>query len=65
VFTDADKPLLRSLANVLKVSGCEVPDWIFSLDKISNKLKKRLEKFPVKRETISTDISKNRDPKFM
>lgn len=65
MFTDADKPLLRSLANVLKVSGCEVPDWIFSLDKISNKLKKRLEKFPVKRETISTDISKNRDPKFM
>ena len=29
VYTDADKPLLRSLANVLKVSGCEVADWIF------------------------------------
>jgi len=29
LYTDADKPLLRSLANMLKVSGCEVPDWIF------------------------------------
>jgi len=24
-FTDEDKPLVRSLANLLKVSGCEVP----------------------------------------
>jgi len=24
-FTDEDKPLLRSLGNMLKVSGCEVP----------------------------------------
>ena len=28
-FTDEDKPLLRSLANVLKISGCDVPEWIF------------------------------------
>ena len=27
-FTDEDKPLVRSLANLLKTSGCQVPDWI-------------------------------------
>lgn len=30
-FTDEDKPMLRSLGNVLKVSGCEVPSWLFDL----------------------------------
>jgi ATP-dependent RNA helicase DDX52/ROK1 len=28
-FSEEDKPLLKSLANVLKISGCDVPDWIF------------------------------------
>ncbi len=28
-FTDADRPLLRNLGNVLKISGCSVPEWIF------------------------------------
>ena len=28
-FTDSDKPLLRSLGNMMKISGCEVPEWIF------------------------------------
>lgn len=36
-FTDQDKPLLKSLGNVLKVSGCEVPDWILKLKKIDKK----------------------------
>lgn len=38
-FTDLDKPLLRSLANVLKISGCEVPEWILKLDLIDKKKK--------------------------
>lgn len=25
LFTDEDKPLVRSLANLLKTSGCDVP----------------------------------------
>lgn len=29
LFTDDDKDMLRSLANVLKVSGCQVPEWLF------------------------------------
>lgn len=34
-FTDEDKPLLRSLANVLKISGCDVPEWIFELKSLN------------------------------
>jgi ATP-dependent RNA helicase DDX52/ROK1 len=30
-YTDADKCLLRSLGNVLNISGCKVPEWIFTL----------------------------------
>ena len=32
-FTDEDKPLVRSLANLLKTSGCQVPDWIAEMPK--------------------------------
>ena len=28
-YTDQDKPLLKSLGNMLNESGCDVPDWIF------------------------------------
>ena len=28
LFTDEDKPVVRSLANLLKVSGCPIPEWI-------------------------------------
>lgn len=28
-YTDQDKPLLKSLGNMLNASGCDVPDWIF------------------------------------
>ncbi len=30
-FNDEDKPLLRPMANLLKVSGCEVPEWVLSV----------------------------------
>jgi ATP-dependent RNA helicase DDX52/ROK1 len=42
LFTDEDKPVVRSLANLLKVSGCSVPEWICELPKANKKeLKKR------------------------
>jgi ATP-dependent RNA helicase DDX52/ROK1 len=37
---------------MLKVSGCEVPEWIFGLPKLNRKDQKHLEKFPVRRESI-------------
>ncbi|KAL4510357.1 hypothetical protein ABPG72_008247 [Tetrahymena utriculariae] len=60
-FTNEDKPLLRSLGNMLKVSGCDVPEWIFKIQKADKKTLKRLEKFPVKRDAISLDPSKQKE----
>lgn len=32
-FTEDDMEYLRSIANVMKLSGCEVPEWMLSLKK--------------------------------
>ncbi|XP_059646911.1 DEAD-box ATP-dependent RNA helicase 57 [Cornus florida] len=33
LYTQADVPFLRNIANVISASGCEVPPWILSLPK--------------------------------
>ncbi|XP_030602359.1 putative ATP-dependent RNA helicase DDX52 [Archocentrus centrarchus] len=53
-FTESDKPLLRSIANVMKQAGCPVPDYMIGFKKIHSKVKRRLEKKPPKRNTICT-----------
>ncbi|CAN9501360.1 unnamed protein product [Ophioblennius macclurei] len=53
-FTENDKPLLRSIANVIKQAGCPVPDYMIGFKKIHSKEKRRLEKRPPKRSTICT-----------
>ncbi|XP_053703809.1 probable ATP-dependent RNA helicase DDX52 [Synchiropus splendidus] len=53
-FTESDKPLLRSIANVIKQAGCPVPDYMIGFKKIHSKAKRRLEKKPPNRSTIST-----------
>ncbi|XP_068600828.1 probable ATP-dependent RNA helicase DDX52 [Brachionichthys hirsutus] len=53
-FTENDKPLLRSIANVIKQAGCPVPDYMIGFKKIHSKAKRRLEKRPPKRGTICT-----------
>ncbi|XP_037543329.1 probable ATP-dependent RNA helicase DDX52 [Nematolebias whitei] len=53
-FTENDKPLLRSIANVIKQAGCPVPDYMTGFKKIHSKIKRRLEKKPPKRSTICT-----------
>ncbi|XP_054900027.1 probable ATP-dependent RNA helicase DDX52 [Poeciliopsis prolifica] len=53
-FTENDKPLLRSIANVIKQAGCPVPDYMIGFKKIHSKVKRRLEKKPPSRSTIST-----------
>uniref|UniRef100_A0A8C6T804 Probable ATP-dependent RNA helicase DDX52 n=1 Tax=Neogobius melanostomus TaxID=47308 RepID=A0A8C6T804_9GOBI len=53
-FTENDKPLLRSIANVIKQAGCPVPDYMIGFKKIHSKVKRRLEKQPPKRSTICT-----------
>ncbi|EGR31377.1 hypothetical protein IMG5_111120 [Ichthyophthirius multifiliis] len=65
-YTNQDKPILRNLGNMLKISGCEVPEWIFSLQKADKKTLKHIEKFPIKRENISLDpeMQKQDDKEF-
>ncbi|KAM9728665.1 putative ATP-dependent RNA helicase DDX52 [Menidia menidia] len=53
-FTENDKPLLRSIANVIKQAGCPVPDYMIGFKKIHSKEKRRLQKKPPKRTTICT-----------
>jgi ATP-dependent RNA helicase DDX52/ROK1 len=33
-FTEADVPRLRSIANVMKLSGCDVPEWMLSIKQV-------------------------------
>ena len=53
-FTESDMTMLRSIANVMKLSGCHVPDWMLSMKKLRHSDRKRLAKIPVKRMNIST-----------
>ncbi|XP_077403144.1 putative ATP-dependent RNA helicase DDX52 [Vanacampus margaritifer] len=53
-FTENDKPLLRSIATVIKQAGCPVPDYMVGFKKIHSKVRRKLEKKPPNRTTIST-----------
>ncbi|XP_045076113.1 probable ATP-dependent RNA helicase DDX52, partial [Coregonus clupeaformis] len=53
-FTEDDKPLLRSIANVIKQAGCPVPDYMVGFKKMHSKVKRQLQKKPPKRSTIRT-----------
>lgn len=53
-FTENDKPLLRSIANIIKQAGCPVPDYMIGFKKIHSKAKRRLENKPPTRSTICT-----------
>lgn len=48
LYTEADVPYLRNIANVMAASGCEVPPWIMSL------AKKKWRKHRPHRESISS-----------
>ncbi|XP_055514194.1 probable ATP-dependent RNA helicase DDX52 isoform X1 [Leucoraja erinacea] len=53
-FTEDDKPLLRSIANIIKQAGCPVPDYMMQIKKLQSKQRKRVIKNPIKRATIRT-----------
>jgi len=52
-FTEYDTELLRSVAHIVKSSGCEVPDWMLSLKSASQKRKKQMANSAPKRRPIS------------
>jgi len=53
-FTKDDAEYLRSIATVMRDSGCEVPEWMLSLKKPTKEMKKRLRMKPMERQSIST-----------
>ena len=56
-FTRDDLPFLKLVCNVMKESGCEVPDWMLDMKAISKDQKSALRKRPMERKTISTACS--------
>ncbi len=57
LFTEADIPCLRPIANVVKLSGGEVAEWMLSIPKMKTKDKKALRRSAPERRDISTDSS--------
>lgn len=52
-FTQDDKPKLRSIANILRTSGCKVPEYMLTIKKQSKKMRRQLEKTVPKRDDIA------------
>lgn len=51
-FTEEDSENLRMIANVVKQSGCDVPEWMLSLPKQEKKRKRSLSEHPPERESL-------------
>jgi len=60
LFTESDLSQLRSIANVMKLSGCEVPDWILSIKPLNTKQKRIFQKSSLSRPHISTEIKQKK-----
>ena len=52
-FTEADAEQLRAIANVMKASGCEVPDWMLRMKPLAKDVRRRLAVKPISRKAIS------------
>lgn len=65
LYTDDDAPFIRSIANLMKKSGADVPDWMLNLKPPTRKEWKEREKKPPWWKTISTDQDKNSNKKFI
>lgn len=68
-FTEDDKINLRSIANVMRASGCEISEWMLKMKNPDKNTKKKLEKRPIQRKEIKTtskyDIQKSKQRKEM
>eukprot|EP00741_Cyanophora_paradoxa_P007034 tig00001071_g6806.t1 len=53
LYTEFDRDFLRSLANVISISGGDVPEWMRALRKMSKKERKWLEKHAPHRPAIN------------
>ncbi|XP_031628090.1 probable ATP-dependent RNA helicase DDX52 [Contarinia nasturtii] len=57
-FTQDDKPKLKSIANILRNSGCKVPEYMLTFKKQSKKVRRKLEKTIPKRQDIAVQNPK-------
>ena len=53
-FTEADFDNLRTIANVMRLSGCTIPEWMLSMKKTSSSSKKKVSAVPPRRVDIDT-----------
>ncbi|KJE90181.1 hypothetical protein CAOG_08519 [Capsaspora owczarzaki ATCC 30864] len=60
-FTKEDSINLRTVVNVMKESGCDVPEWMLSLQKPNKSTRKRLAKKPIQRDDISATSAYDRE----
>ena len=51
-FTKQDAPYLKTVVNVMRQSGCDVPEWMLKLPKPSKLLKQQLRKKPIERRDV-------------
>ena len=51
-YTVDDGPYVKMIANVMKKSGADVPQWMLELKGPNKSMKKNIEKKPIKRESI-------------
>lgn len=59
LFTEYDMPMLRSIANVMRLSGCEVPGWMLRMKKLRRQERKMVEKRGgIRRYNIGSGASK-------
>jgi ATP-dependent RNA helicase DDX52/ROK1 len=54
LFTEDDVDMLRSIATLMRDSGCFVPDWMLQLKKVSKKVRKERSIHPSRRNHIDT-----------
>lgn len=57
-FTQDDKLKLRSVANILRNSGCKVPEYMLTIKKQSKKVRRKLEKTVPNRADIAVQNPK-------
>ncbi|ORX46308.1 P-loop containing nucleoside triphosphate hydrolase protein [Hesseltinella vesiculosa] len=53
-YTKEDFDYLRSIANVMRESGCDVPEWMMSLKKPNKLQRRKLKQGKVERDAIDT-----------
>lgn len=64
-FTDDDTPYVSTIARLIQKSGGEVPEWMINLKGADSKEWRKLEKKPLRRKNISTDIEANTNKRVL